>query len=133
MHLRQQSAWLPAQAGRCAPSETQIKAGTFALTQSTSILPSSLAPTKDLASSRGLEGRKTSTELTATWGGFPGEEAEHRGRLRDRMIAPLNLVLKMKRRKGQVEKALAPTCTEGHHHTQLLGFLLTALREKREL
>ncbi|TNN28666.1 hypothetical protein EYF80_061186 [Liparis tanakae] len=40
-------------------------------TGSTSILPSSLAPTRLLASSRGLEGRNTSTELTATWGGRP--------------------------------------------------------------
>lgn len=56
---------------------TQTKTGTFVLTQSTSILPSSLAPMKDLASSRGLEGRKTSTELTATWGGLPGDEPQH--------------------------------------------------------
>lgn len=47
------------------------------LTQSTSILPSSFAPTKLLASSRGLEGRKTSTELTTTWGGLPGDAKEH--------------------------------------------------------
>ena len=42
-----------------------------ALTQSTSIFPSSLAPTKLLASSSGLVGLKTSTDATATWGGFP--------------------------------------------------------------
>lgn len=41
------------------------------LTQSTTILPSSLAPNTVFASSQGLEGRKTSTELTGTCGGFP--------------------------------------------------------------
>lgn len=53
------------------------KSSVAGLTQSTSILPSSFAPTKLLASSRGLEGRKTSTELTTTWGGLPGDAKEH--------------------------------------------------------
>lgn len=48
-----------------------------ALTQSTNILPSSLAPTNDLASSRGLEGRKTSTEVTTSCGGLPGKTQHH--------------------------------------------------------
>lgn len=41
------------------------------LTQSTTILPSSLAPKTVFANSQGFEGRKTSTELTGTCGGFP--------------------------------------------------------------
>lgn len=41
------------------------------LTQSTTSLPSSLAPQTVLASSQGLEGRKTSTELTGTFGALP--------------------------------------------------------------
>lgn len=38
----------------------------FQLTQSTTILPSSLAPKTVLASSQGLLGRKTSTQVTGT-------------------------------------------------------------------
>lgn len=61
---------------KCAKYE-QVEAGDVAvLTQSTSILPSSFAPMMLLASSRGLEGRKTSTELTSTWGGLPGGTQE---------------------------------------------------------
>lgn len=64
--------------GESAVITKEIEAGAVAvLTQSTSILPSSLAPTKLLASSRGLEGRKTSTELTTTWGGLPVDTQEH--------------------------------------------------------
>lgn len=57
----------------CCPSESNPKALPLlpVLTQSTTILPSSLAPNMVFASSQGLEGRKTSTELTGTCGGFP--------------------------------------------------------------
>lgn len=41
------------------------------LTQSTTILPSSLAPKTVLASSQGLLGRKTSTQVTGTCGDLP--------------------------------------------------------------
>ena len=41
------------------------------LTQSTSILPSSLAPKTVLASSQGLLGRNTSTQVTGTCGDLP--------------------------------------------------------------
>lgn len=52
-------------------STLKVTRFTCKLTQSTSILPSSLTPTKVLASSSGFEGLNTSTELTATWGGLP--------------------------------------------------------------